>query len=225
MSDAEGERQKGIIFRFWRFLSRPSRTAPLAVLLIIGFVGGLAFWGAVRGGLDFTSTEAFCISCHEMRDHSYADLQKTIHFVNRTGTRAICSDCHVPKEFIREVGAHIEASTELFFHITGKIDTPEKYEAHRLQMAISVWKTLKADNSRECRNCHKNVWTDTSAEFGGAARHHKQALKAGNMTCIDCHQGIAHTLPKEFVRPEDPQLFADPNAWLAGLEAAAAGEN
>lgn len=225
MNDAGSEGRKGLLRGLWRLLWRPSTTIPLAALLIVGFVGGIVFWGGFHRALDMTSSEEFCISCHEMRDHSYADLQDTIHFVNRTGTRAICTDCHVPKEFIRKIGAKIIATKDLFFHITGKIDTPEKYEAHRLEMALSVWNEMKANDSRECRNCHQNVWTDTSAEFGGAARHHKQALKAGNMTCIDCHQGIAHTLPKEFVRPADADLFADPNAWLAEMNAVAAAAN
>jgi len=226
MADAEGgSSKKSFVSRLWRFLWRPSTTIPLAALLIVGFFGGIVFWGALHFALDFTSTEKFCISCHEMRDHSYTDLKDTIHFVNRTGTRAICTDCHVPKEFIRKIGAKIIATKDVFFHLTGKIDTPEKYEAHRLEMAVSVWETMKADDSHECRNCHQNVWTETSAEFGGAARHHKEALKAGNLTCVDCHQGIAHTLPKEFVRPADEDLFADPNAWLAALKTKAAESN
>jgi hypothetical protein len=69
------------------------------------------------------------------------------------------------------------------------------------------------------------VWTDTSNEFGGAARHHKQALEAGNLTCVDCHQGIAHELPKEFKRPADKDLFADPDKWLADLKAMVKGNS
>jgi len=213
--------KKSLISRIWNFLARPSTSIPLGVLLVVGAFGGLATWGGFNAFVAYASTEEFCISCHEMRDHSYVDLQKTIHFVNRTGTRATCVDCHVPHEFIRKIGAKIIATKDLFFHMTGKIDTPEKYEAHRLEMALWVWRALKADDSEECRNCHQNVWTDTSAEFGGAARHHEEALKAGNLTCIDCHQGISHILPNEFVRPQDQELFADPDAWLDDLEAKA----
>jgi len=220
-----GKRAGNFAVRFWRFLWRPSTSTSLAVLVIAGAFGGLALWGGFNGFVASTSTEEFCISCHEMRDHSYVDLQKTIHFVNRTGTRATCVDCHVPHEFIPKIGAKIVAIKDLVFHVTGKIDTPEKYEAHRLEMALRVWHALKANDSHECRNCHQNVWTDTSAEFGGAARHHEEALKAGNLTCIDCHQGIAHTLPKEFVRPQDQEIFADPDAWLTKLTAMAAQQN
>lgn len=226
MAEIPGETsRKGLLARLWELLKRPSTAVPVSVLLLVGIVVGIGFWATFHAVLGYTNTEDFCISCHEMKDRSYADLRETIHFVNRTGTRAICSDCHVPHEFLPKMKAKIVATKDLFFHMTGKIDTAEKYEAHRLQMAVSVWDTLKASDSHECRNCHQNVWSDMSAQFGGAARHHKQALDSGNMTCIDCHQGIAHGLPKEFVRPAEKDLFADPDKWLAELRAMAVSRN
>jgi len=226
MSTSEsGTPAKGFIARVWRFVWRPSTSISLGVLLIVGFFGGVIFWGGFHWAVELSNTEAFCVSCHEMRDHPYQDLRKTVHFSNRTGIRAICSDCHVPKEWLYKMGRKILATRELFFHIAGVIDTPEKFEANRLEMALSVWKSMKATDSRECRNCHEKVWMDTSAQFGGAARHHEIALQNGNLTCIDCHQGIAHTLPKEFVRPPDEELFKDPSAWLTELVAKAAAEN
>jgi cytochrome c-type protein NapC len=214
--------KKGWISRLWRFLWRPSTTFSLATLLIVGFFGGIIFWGGFHWAMDLSNTETFCISCHEMKDHSYKDLEKTIHFVNRTGIRATCSDCHVPREWAYKMGRKIIATKDLFFHITGKIDTPEKFEAHRLGMALSVWRSMKATDSRECRNCHQKVWMDTSAQWGGAQRSHEIALKSGDLTCIDCHQGIAHTLPKGFDRPTPEQLEKDATGWLAKMEALAA---
>jgi len=222
VSEGGGRHRPGLVARIWRFLWRPSAAVAAGILLILGFAGGIVFLGGVHLVLEQFSTEAFCISCHEMEDHSFADLKDTIHFVNRTGTRATCVDCHVPREFFPKIGAKIIATKDLFFHFTGKIDTPEKYEAHRLEMALRVWHEMKARDSHECRNCHQRVWIDTSAEFGGAARHHEAALKNGNMTCVDCHQGIAHTLPKEFERPTLEQLEQNTHEWLDKMDAAAA---
>jgi len=56
------------------------------------------------------NTEQFCISCHEMRDNVYKELQQTIHFKNRSGVRARCSDCHVPHEWFYKVRRKIQAS-------------------------------------------------------------------------------------------------------------------
>jgi cytochrome c-type protein NapC len=205
--------------RLWRFLWKPSARIPLMLLLVAGFFGGVIFWGGFHWALELTNTEAFCVSCHEM-ESPFEDLKKTVHFVNRTGIRAICSDCHVPREWVYKIQRKIVATKDLFFHITGKIDTPEEFEAHRLGMALTVWRQMKGADSRECRNCHEAVWMDTSAQFGGAARNHDIAMNNG-LTCIDCHQGIAHTLPKEFSRPTPEQLVKDAHAWLAKMEAAA----
>ena len=79
---------------------------------------------------------------------------------------------------------------------------------------------MKATDSRECRNCHQKVWMDLSAQWGGAQRNHDIAIKNGHLTCIDCHQGIAHKLPEAFDRPSPEQLVEDVNAWIEKLEAA-----
>jgi nitrate/TMAO reductase-like tetraheme cytochrome c subunit len=59
------------------------------------------------------------------------ELQQTIHYSNRSGVRAICSDCHVPHEWFAKVRRKIQASNELLHKVMGTIDTPEKYEAQR----------------------------------------------------------------------------------------------
>ena len=221
MAEVEHDGNKSsLISRCWRFLWRPSTAIPVAGLLIIGVFGGVLFWGGLHWAMELSNSEAFCVSCHEM-EKPFESLKKTVHYTNRTGVRATCSDCHVPKEWVHKIQRKVIATKDLYFHLTGKIDTPEKYETHRLEMAITVWHQLKGTNSRECRNCHEAVWMDTSKQWGGAQRNHQVALENG-LTCIDCHQGVAHDLPKEFARPTAEQLVEDSTAWLAAMEAASA---
>ena len=189
------ESLKGLIVRIWTFLTRPSSRFSLATLLIVGGIGGVLFWGGFNWALEMTNTEAFCISCHEMRDNVYKELQQTIHFKNRSGVRAICSDCHVPREWFYKVRRKIQASNELFHKIMGTIDTPEKFEQHRLELAQHVWDTMKANNSHECRNCHSADSMDPHKQSPTAQKVMAEGFKAG-LTCIDCHKGIAHHLPK-----------------------------
>lgn len=186
--------RKGLIARFWAFLWRPSARFSLATLLIAGGIGGILFWGSFNWAIELSNTEAFCISCHEMRNTVYKELKETIHYSNRSGVRAICSDCHVPKEWIYKVKRKIEATNELFHKIIGTIDTNEKFEAHRLKMAQSVWASMKASDSRECRNCHSIDSMDPKKS--ASAQMMADAIKNG-ATCIDCHKGIAHKLPEE----------------------------
>lgn len=83
-------------------LRRPSTTMALGTLLSVGFVAGVIFWGGFNWSMEATNTEAFCITCHEMEDNVYQEYKETIHYSNRTGVRATCPDCHVPKTWIRK---------------------------------------------------------------------------------------------------------------------------
>ena len=144
--------------------------------------------------MELTNTEAFCIGCHEMRDNVYVEFKKTVHYQNRTGVRATCPDCHVPKPWFHKVVRKIRASNELYHKVLGTIDTREKYEARRLKMAINVWEQMKATDSRECRNCHNFDSMDFAKQETRAFKQHDKAITEGK-TCIDCHKGIAHELP------------------------------
>jgi cytochrome c-type protein NapC len=181
--------------RIWTFLMSPTSRFSLATLLIVGGIGGVMFWGGFNWALEMTNTEAFCTSCHEMRDNPYKELQETIHFKNRSGVRATCPDCHVPHEWFYKIRRKIQASNEVLHKILGTIDTPEKFEQHRLELAQHVWATMKENNSHECRNCHSAGSMDPHKQSEAAQKVMAEGFKAG-LTCIDCHKGIAHRLPK-----------------------------
>ena len=180
--------------RYWRTLTRPSAYYSLGFLTIGGFIGGLLFWGAFNTALEATNTETFCIGCHEMRDNVYAEFKGTIHDTNRSGVRAICSDCHVPREPGALIVRKMRATFELWGHITGVVDTPAKFEAHRAMLAQRVWKRMKETDSIECRNCHKRESMDPERQSEKAKARHAKGLAEGK-TCIDCHFGIAHKEP------------------------------
>jgi cytochrome c-type protein NapC len=60
---------------------------------------------------------------------------------------------------------------------------------------------MKKTNSRECRNCHSEEAMDITGQRTVAAEQHKLARQQ-EKTCIDCHKGIAHQLPEEFLEAE-----------------------
>lgn len=182
----------------WRALRQPSGRWTMGGLLATGCIVGVLGWGGFNWGVEFSNSEAFCISCHEMRSTVYQELQKTVHWENPSGVRAICSDCHVPKAWHLKMGRKIAATfNELPKHIFGVMNTREAFEERRLEMATSVWASMKATNSRECRNCHRFESMTMDWQMRAAQRNHERALKDGS-TCIDCHQGIAHELPKDW---------------------------
>ena len=151
---------------YWAILRRPSVHYSLGFLTLGGFVAGIIFWGGFNTALEATNTEQFCISCHEMRDNVYVELQDTIHYSNRSGVKATCPDCHVPHEWGPKMLRKIKASKELYAKAFGLIDTPQKFEAHRLTMAENEWARMKANGSQECRNCHNFDNMDFTAVDG-----------------------------------------------------------
>jgi cytochrome c-type protein NapC len=181
--------------RYWRTLNRPSVHYSLGFLTIGGFLGGVLFWGGFNTAMELTNTEQFCTGCHEMRDNVYQELKGTIHFTNRSGVRAKCSNCHVPHNWTDKIARKMQASKEVWGKIFGTIDTREKFVAMRLELAQHEWARLKANNSLECRNCHEFDYMDFTRQSKRAVDAHSTSLATGEKTCIDCHKGIAHKLP------------------------------
>lgn len=175
-------------------LKRPSTRYSLGALLGVGFIAGIIFWGGFNTAMEATNTMEFCITCHEMEENVYREYQNTIHYSNRTGVRAVCSDCHVPKTWIHKMVRKVQASNEVLHKVLGTINTPEKFEGKRLQLARNVWRTMKETDSRECRNCHDYQSMDYTRQGRRAVKQHIDGFDEGK-TCIDCHKGIAHSLP------------------------------
>lgn len=186
---------------FWARLRRPSKKS-LGGLLVVGFVVGVLFWGGFNTVMEWTNTEKFCISCHEMHDNVYQEYKETIHYNNRTGVRAVCSDCHVPKDWTAKMIRKIQASREVWGKITGTIDTREKFEAKRLTLARREWARMKANDSRECRNCHSFESMNKESQKQRARKQHEMAIE-DKMTCIDCHKGIAHHKPEGMTEEDE----------------------
>lgn len=181
----------GTLSNLWNRLRMPSMRHSVLTLAGVGFVGGIVFWGGFNTAMEATNTMSFCISCHEMRENVYKEYASTIHHQNRTGVQATCSDCHVPKEWVHKFVRKVQASNELLHKVLGSVDTPEKFDKKRLQLASSVWASMKATDSRECRNCHTIESMNPEFQRPRARKLHMEAMKTGN-TCIDCHKGIAH---------------------------------
>ena len=182
--------------QYWWVLWSPARTLSLGFLTIGGFLAGIMFWGGFNTALEITNTERFCVSCHEMRQNVFQELKQTIHYSNRSGVRASCPDCHVPHNWTDKIARKIQASKEVWGKIFGTISTREKFLDKRQDLALREWARLKANDSLECRNCHSAESMDISKQSQRAAQSHQRFLFTDDKTCIDCHKGIAHRLPK-----------------------------
>jgi len=196
------EPTNGTFARWWKVMNRPSTRYSLLAISFVGFVAGIIFWGGFNTAMEATNTLEFCTTCHEMRDNVYQEYKETIHYSNRTGVRAVCSDCHVPKDWTHKIIRKAQASGEVWGKLTGTIDTKEKFEARRMVLATHEWDRMKSNGSRECRNCHSFESMSPDLQKQTPYKKHMKAKEEGK-TCIDCHKGIAHHLPKEYVDPDE----------------------
>ncbi|MBE9526583.1 MAG: NapC/NirT family cytochrome c [Proteobacteria bacterium] len=178
-----------------------SRKYVLSIFIIF-FAGVISFAG-FNSILAYTNEMEFCTSCHSMKVN-LEEYKETIHYKNSSGVQATCSDCHVPKAFFPKMKAKILAYKDVMHEILGTIDTTEKYEAYRWDMASRVWEKMKANDSRECRSCHDYDNMEFSTQDRSARKKHPRAQLKGQ-TCIDCHRGIAHEEPDE---PDDEEVEA-----------------
>lgn len=191
-----------IITKTWKFFWSPASKFSLGGLLISGAIFGVLFWGGFNTFMEYTNTLKFCISCHEMDQLVYQEYKTRIHYKNRTGVRVICSDCHVPKDWTGKLIRKIKATNELYHWALGTIDTKEKFEAKRLELAEHVWTEMEENDSRECRNCHSYEAMDFHKQKRRSADKMKKAMKR-KKTCIECHKGIAHKLPAGYDKDDD----------------------
>jgi len=187
----------------WETLTTPSRRFALGTLLLAGLVLGAVGLFAFQEAMHATNTDEFCVSCHELEENALAEFIGTPHHTNASGKLAGCVDCHVPKEFFPKMARKFRAVGEVYHHVLGTIDTPEKYDEHRMWMASKTWAFMTERDSQECRNCHDTALWDLEQQGEKARKYHSEALSRGK-TCISCHKGLAHKLPPGI--GEDEQL-------------------
>ena len=160
------------------------------LMLVLGATG----LGVANFAIHETSTTEFCFSCHSHEVNIRAEYEASSHFKNQSGVRTECADCHLPQDnWFKLVATKIIVSADILPELAGKLDTVEKWEAHRGEMAERVWDEYRSNDSAYCRHCH-----DVAAMIDQStivSRMHQQA-KQGDKTCIDCHKGLVHQLPE-----------------------------
>jgi nitrate/TMAO reductase-like tetraheme cytochrome c subunit len=164
----------------------------LIVLLIVGAVFGA---GGVIASIAFnryTSTDAFCTSCHSMAfqaDDPY--FQRSAHRSNNEGMRPSCGDCHIPRtNWFFETYVHVTSGVrDVFVESTTNFNDPKTWEARRVGLEQEALANLRAWDSITCRSCH-----DASAIHpkSDAGRQSHAALAQGGVTCVDCHDNVVH---------------------------------
>jgi len=184
--------------RLWR---RPQARWLLGIPAgaFVAFALGALALGSANYVLHATSSTEFCYTCHSHDAFIRPEYEASGHFRNVAGVRAACADCHLPHDsWFELVWTKAVVSLDIVPELLGKLDTAEKYEAHRAEMAESVWRQFIANDSKFCRSCHSMEAMDLEAQGRSAARRHAGEADPGK-TCIECHYGIVHREPENAV--------------------------
>ncbi|MEO5362390.1 MAG: NapC/NirT family cytochrome c [Magnetococcus sp. DMHC-8] len=172
----------------------------LAGGLVLGAVGFAVFHFLLMDG--FTNSLEMCASCHEM-DGVYREYQKSTHYKNPTGVRVICSQCHIPHG--KGVGDYLDklldkvivGGRHLYHHLKGTYPDAKSFEDARYRLSQDVLENMRRRDSRECRQCHTYEAMQFASQDRSAASKHERTMKDGKKTCVDCHAGLVHEIPKE----------------------------
>lgn len=167
---------------------------PIGGFLMIA-VGAIAMIGFDKT-MVYTNSNEFCYGCHVGMDTIVEEYEASIHFTNRTGVQATCSDCHVPHEFLPKMWVKIKATKDIYHTMVGTFNL-ENFESHRLELAHSARAPLIARDSKECRTCHNDQqWVLAAQSPRAQLSHDPEFMAANNRTCVNCHIGIAHKKPR-----------------------------
>jgi len=140
------------------------RTVTLS-LVALGFYG-------VAIATDLSKNED-CGTCHVKQAGEY---EQSIHYINRSGVQAGCINCH------KGVKHKDEKSTD------------KDVKKPRIDMAISEWKRLSENSSKECKTCHSPMAMDYKKQEPRSVARHEEGFEDDD-SCIRCHKGISHHLP------------------------------
>ncbi|MET0984147.1 MAG: NapC/NirT family cytochrome c [Steroidobacteraceae bacterium] len=190
-----GSKRPSLWARLWnRPKSRWLLGIPIGGFLML-VVGAVAL-GSVNWVVHETSSTEFCFACHSHQNFIRPEYEASVHFKNGAGVRAGCSDCHLPHDnWFELMYTKVVVSADIIPELAGKISTAEKYEAHRGEMAQTVWREMLGNDSRFCRSCHSFDAMNLEAQGRMPSRKHAAAIKSGQ-TCVECHRGVAHKLPE-----------------------------
>jgi cytochrome c-type protein NapC len=148
----------------------------LAFFTVLGF----------NTAIEILNTQQFAIGCHEMRDNLFVELNTNINPCNASGACATCPDSHLPHQGTDKVARKMQAAKEVWGALFSTINTREKFNTKRLELANHECARLKSNDSLQCRNCHGFKYMNLSRQNPRAEKSHETGLATQGKTSIDC---------------------------------------
>jgi nitrate/TMAO reductase-like tetraheme cytochrome c subunit len=182
-------------------------TRHVLFALVAGGLGGVAFVFFLMEFDHFTSSNAFCTSCHSMT-YAEDEYQQSAHYTAPSGVRASCGDCHVSEGLIMATYDHAVGTKDLLKQLFGPdYDDPVVNMLHLPQAAFAARDWFRKRDSATCRRCH----TQDAIQGTRANTLAIHTEETEGKTCIDCHINLVH-------RKVPEQSTFKREAWNAMVE-------
>ena len=142
--------------RRWKIFNFLTRHTLFA--LIIGGFAGVLFIVVLIEFDHFTSSEAFCTSCHSM-ELVAVPYRASKHYNSDSGVRASCGDCHVSEGVFAATWDHFIGGKDLINQVKGAVvgpsyDDPVIAALHLPDAAFAARKWFLDRDSATCQRCH-----------------------------------------------------------------------
>ncbi|EGV18369.1 NapC/NirT family cytochrome c [Thiocapsa marina] len=163
-------------------------TRHVLIALVVGGVGGVLFMAFLIEFDHYTSSDAFCTTCHSMT-YADQDFRQTVHYNSASGVRASCGDCHVSEGVFAATWDHAVGSKDLFKQLFGPdYDDPVINALHLPEAAFAARRWFRARDSATCKRCH-TLEAIQGKRADTAAIHREET---DGKSCIDCHYNLVH---------------------------------
>ena len=163
----------------------PEKLIKYAIIAVIAGIGVTASWAIVDTGIHMTADDAFCTNCHSHAPIGTSYRESLHGGNNKTGWRATCSQCHIPKtnslHYLWVKGIH-GVRDPLVELIKDPYDID--WHGHRELRERYVYDSA-------CMDCHRNL--EASIESGPSFLAHRDYFAGANdKKCVSCHQHVGH---------------------------------
>ena len=162
---------------------------------LIFFFLGIVTVFLIRSGIEYTSTDAFCESCH-VHPQAISSWKLGQHRDTESGVVAHCTDCHLPPDgwdyLVAKAKTGLRDIFSTLFKDVSRIDWELK--SRREHAVRHVYKA-------SCLKCHQNLFPKGLTKKGEDA-HLYYEQNAEKLRCINCHLKVGH------FHKEEPKLAA-----------------
>jgi cytochrome c-type protein NapC len=172
----------------WYLVRRPHLQRSTKVILLFG-LGILPAAVSLTGSIasfGYTLTRPFCGSCHVMspylrdaedpKSNSLAAIHSRSH---RFGEDS-CYNCHADYQMFGAITTKMNGMRHLYHYITAYAGTGPDGEGGP---TIHLYKPFTNDKCMQCHSTTARTYLETHGE-------QVEQIRAGDMSCIDCHSEV-----------------------------------